>query len=124
MEGSVDETAKAVSNLAVDSSSSDPAAGEETISKKYKPFVIIFIIRLLFSHLGLASSFELCFIMSLCSARKKELKMKQKEEERRRKEEEKRQKEAERVNFCWVFFFKYNFKSCFLNSVSVEFGRL
>ncbi|ESR66567.1 Lysine--tRNA ligase cytoplasmic [Citrus sinensis] len=33
MEGSVDETAKAVSNLAVDSSSSDPAAGEETISK-------------------------------------------------------------------------------------------
>ncbi|KAL9445291.1 hypothetical protein AB3S75_018309 [Citrus x aurantiifolia] len=33
MEGSVDETAEAVSNLAVDSSSSDPAAGEETISK-------------------------------------------------------------------------------------------
>lgn len=33
MEGSVDETAKAVSNLAVDSSSYDPAAGEETISK-------------------------------------------------------------------------------------------
>lgn len=33
MEGSVDETAKAVSNLAVDSASSDPAAGEETISK-------------------------------------------------------------------------------------------
>ncbi|KAH9805872.1 homogentisate phytyltransferase 1 [Citrus sinensis] len=33
MEGSVHKTAKAVSNLAVDSSSSDPAAGEETISK-------------------------------------------------------------------------------------------
>ncbi|KAH9805851.1 Lysine--tRNA ligase cytoplasmic [Citrus sinensis] len=33
MEGSVDETAKAVSNLALDSSSSDPAAGEETIRK-------------------------------------------------------------------------------------------
>lgn len=33
MEGSVDETAKAVLNLAVDSASSDPAAGEETISK-------------------------------------------------------------------------------------------
>lgn len=33
MEGSVDETAKAVSNLAVDSASSDPAAGEETVSK-------------------------------------------------------------------------------------------
>ncbi|KAJ0089474.1 hypothetical protein Patl1_14232 [Pistacia atlantica] len=33
MEGSVDETAKAVSSLAVDSSSSDPAAHEETISK-------------------------------------------------------------------------------------------
>ncbi|KAL5836337.1 hypothetical protein ACOSQ4_015834 [Xanthoceras sorbifolium] len=33
MEGSVEETAKAVSNLAVDSSSTDPSAPEETISK-------------------------------------------------------------------------------------------
>ncbi|KAJ4709295.1 Lysine--tRNA ligase [Melia azedarach] len=33
MEGSVEETTKSVSNMAVDSSSSDPAAGEETMSK-------------------------------------------------------------------------------------------
>lgn len=104
MEGSVDETGKAVSNLAVDSASSDPAAGEETISKKYKPLCYHFYYYFTIFSSGFSFFFRIMVLFVLCSARKKELKMKQKEEERRRKEEEKRQKEAERVSFCWVLY--------------------
>ncbi|TXG61077.1 hypothetical protein EZV62_012440 [Acer yangbiense] len=74
MEGSVEETAKAVSNLAVDSSV-DPSAPEETISKK-----------------------SLSLSLSHTSALKKAMKNKQKEEERRRKEEEKAKQAAAKAS--------------------------
>ena len=121
MEGSVEETAKAVSDLTMDS-----AAPGETQSKKYLSlslslyiyiyiyiscYLLVWLLRKLAGNrkrnnriFWLSISFFI-YIKCFASARKKELKNKQREEERRRKEEEKAAKQV--FNFFLKVFLFY-----------------
>lgn len=98
MEGAADQTTKALSELAMDSSTTLNAAessagdGAGPRSKKYV-FVWCYYITLRFLCIFLRTGFDCSGCVEFfCSALKKEQKMKQKEEEKRRKDEEKAEK--------------------------------